>query len=430
MEQTTRAEIVLLADIMQRNDILPETIGRITEKDFYHKPHSIIFKAMKELYNQSKPIDPPILAEHLGVENLKLVGGISYLSKIPSTTESPEHYKNHLEIVKNNSARRQLKDSFYKGIREIEQGKDPKEILATLQGEAVKTTYSGIGETKRIDEIAEIDLLEFENEYYNGDQLAGVTTGYQTLDQVTGGLVKGDYLIIAGRPSMGKTAFLLNILRQVPTTEKALFFSMEMNAKRLFRRILASEAGLNSRAVNRAQVTETQFTNQIVNKYGEIGSRKNLFINDSRGLTVEQIRAEAKKVKAQNPDLSVICIDHLGKIRSNNKSSKYEKVGEISGALADLAGELEVCLIVLSQLNRASVATESKIPDLSHLRDSGNIEEDADQVLLLHREDYYLQTPPEISELIVIVAKNRDGERKAIKFDYDLRTQKIKEKKS
>jgi len=416
-------ELTILSDVLMDNDIMAECIGVLTESDFDSSQNAIIYKAMTEMYKNRIPIDPVTLVNTLG-DKFKAIGGMKYLMKLQSASPGTAGWKQHLNIVKKESERRTLIMACAKAIDQAENEIDPQEIISELESAFIRSD-----DQHKIVDLAElfgITLQMIEDGYNHGGEINGVTTGFTALDNATGGFNKGDLMIVAARPSMGKTALILNMMNNIPKGDNAVLFEMEMSEGKLGARLMSSKVGINPKLLSRGAVSEIDFE-PIIKVTGMAGEKNNLFFDCRAGLTVGQIRAEVKKLKIKH-GLSVVFIDHIGIMRPDNpKASRNDQVGTISRELKAIAKDLDVCVVCLSQLNRGVESRTDKQPALSDLRDSGNVEQDADQVLLLYREDYYKDDNDPVSAFEIIIAKNRDGEVGKILLQYDTNTQLIYE---
>lgn len=416
-------ELTILSDIMLDNDIMAECIGILKDTDFKEASNGIVYKTMQEMYRKHIPIDPVTLANSLG-NNYKAVGGMNYMLTMQQASPGKAGFKQHISIVKKESDRKKLIEACREATKEALDGGDPAEIIDRLESKFIRTD-----ERHKVIDLNDLMLLTLEmieTGYHQGGKINGVSTGFVALDNTVGGFNKGDLMIVAARPSMGKTALILNMMNNIPKGDNAILFEMEMSEGKLGARLMASKVGINPKLLSRGAIGENDF-DSIVKISGIAGDKNNLFFDCRAGLTVGQIRAEVKKLKIKH-GLSVVFIDHIGIMRPDNpKANRNDQIGTISRELKAIAKDLDVCVVCLSQLNRGVEGRADKQPALSDLRDSGNVEQDADQVLLLYREDYYKPENDFVSTFEIIVAKNRDGEIGKILLQYDTNTQLIYE---
>ncbi|MCB2294677.1 DnaB-like helicase C-terminal domain-containing protein [Clostridium algoriphilum] len=308
---------------------------------------------------------------------------------------------------------------------------DIRDVIDTLENKMLSASDMNEEKTVNLEELMtqSIDLID--NGYKNGGQLLGETTGYKLLDNAINGFVKGDLCIIAARPSMGKTALSMEMLNKLPPGKKGLIFEMEMSKGKLGIRMLAPRTYINSQDLSKGLIKDTDFS-VIQKEAGKMANKNNVFINCRTGLSVSEIKAEAKKIKIQN-GLDVIFVDHIGKVRPDNpKATKNDQIGQISEEFKNMAMDLDICCVVLSQLNREVEKRTDKHPIMSDLRNSGCIEQDADEILMLYRDDYYAEREGRKSIrpglLEVLVAKNKDGNVGAIKLYYNTNYQIISDR--
>lgn len=429
-----KAEMALLSNIFNKNDIMVEAIGSLKPIDFYDKANEVIFNKMLELYTKNIPLDVITLSNSMGEELLKSIGGITYLSQVMAYSISAANYKTYINLIKSMSDKRQIIKSCYQALEAaMEKGSDVGSIVDKIETSFMFINEKGEGErTVNSSELMEGTLSAIEDGYKNGGVISGITTGYIPLDNATNGFVRQDLFVIAARPSMGKTALTLNILNKLPKEYKAMLFELEMSKEKLGIRLLAPKVLLSSKDLARGKLNSDKDFERIIMKATEIVNKDNIFINAKPNLSINEIRAEAKKVKIKY-GLDIIFIDHIGKIKPDNlKASRNDQIGQICNELKAIAKELNICVVILSQLNRACEQRQNKRPMLSDLRDSGNIEQDADQIVFLYRDDYYAERENRESRkpgiLEILIAKNRDGEAGIIELYYNTKYQIITEK--
>lgn len=425
------AERALLSSIFQKNDILVDTVSILKASDFYNTAHQIIYSKLVEIYTKNIPIDLITFTNNLGQEKLQSIGGVTYLSQIIGTTATTAHYKNHAKIIKNLSDKRQIINSCREALElALQKESDPKKIIDKLETEFMDLNDLEEERTVNASELMECTLNHIEEGYKRGGNAPGISTGYAILDKATGGLIKGDLYIIAARPSMGKTALTMNIINRIPQEHNVMLFEMEMSKEKMGIRLLAPRTILNTQELSRGQLRDSDFE-LITRKAAEIAGKDNIYLNCKAGLSLAEIRAEAKKIKLKH-GLDILFIDHIGKIKPDNpRASRNDQVGQISEGLKNLAKDLDVCVVALSQLNRAVESRTDKHPQLSDLRDSGNLEQDADIVMFLYRDDYYAEREDRASKrpgiLEIALGKQRDGEVGLIELSYNTKYQIITE---
>lgn len=426
------AEAALLADIFISNDLVVEAIGVLKPEDFYATSNKLIYEKLIELYKKNIAIDMITFTNSMGKEALESIGGFSYLSNIIGSEATTVNFKEYIKIVKDLSRRRILIKSCQAALESaFNEEAETKDIICKLEENFIQMDTVETNKTIDITRLLQKTLNMIESNYKNGGKITGISTGYRPIDNATNGFVKGDLMLIAARPSMGKTLLALNMLSKLPKENRAVLFELEMKEEKLGVRLLASKTLLNAKALGRGKIQGQDF-NLLVRKCGEFTMKDNLFINCKSNMTTGEIAAEAKKIKIQN-GLDIVFIDHLGKIIPDNpKASRNDQIGQITNNLNIIAKDLDVCVVALSQLNRSTETRADKHPTLSDLRDSGNLEQDADEILFIYRDDYYAERENRESKkpgiLEIMVAKNRDGEVGLIELAYDLKMQLITEK--
>jgi replicative DNA helicase len=417
--ENQEAEKALLGIILTHNDTLAEVT--LSAEDFYLSKHQTIYKAMSELYSKRVGIDPVTLATHLGAERLKLIGGITYLMEATQAPATRLHAKTYAEDISAKSKNRQMA-MLLTDMGKLIDMEPAEEVIKKLQDEIIVIQADGHSEMAEVPDIA--------LEVIHGKPEKSIPTGFRTLDRVMKGLRKGRVVTIAGRPGAGKTAFSLRLLDQIPDGERAIYFSLEMGAREITERMMAAQTYTKLDKIINKTLDESEkarlIESKIMNKY-------NIKIDDSVGLSMDSIRAKARVEKIKH-GLSVVFIDHIGLLNPSTKGMKaYERMTEISKGLKEMAKELDITVIALSQLNRSPADRKDGEPMLSDLRDSGSIEQDSDQVILLYNPSYQDATTKsaggqqESEQLIAKIAKNRIGGIGQIAFDYYKQTQVIQE---
>lgn len=415
------AELILIGSILKRNDIMAEADTMLRPDDFSIKANEIIYAEMMQMYKQGIGLDPITVASYLKPEELAIIGGLTYLMKAHEAPATLLNYREHIREVKKRSDTRQLAAALSDAMSMVK-SEDPDEVIQYLQAQIIESqsqNYSGLATA---DQIA-IEILE-------GKPEPSIMTGFKTLDWTMRGLRKGRVLTIAGRPGTGKTAFSLRILDQLPVTERAIYFSLEMSRREIAERLMAAQTYTKlDKIINKTMTPEEK----AKIRESKLIKHTNLIIDDSPGMNINRIRAKARIEKIKH-GLSVIFIDHIGLLNPSTAGMKsYERMTEISKGMKELAKELDLTVISLSQLNRAPDTRNSGEPLLSDLRDSGSIEQDSDQVILLYNPDYQEKSSQTVTKantfetLIAKIAKNRSGGIGKISFDYYKDTQVIEE---
>ncbi len=419
--QNTEAEKAVLGALMLEREAIDLTVGVLNPNDFYMEAHETIYSAIIDLHEKSNPVDIITITQKLHKNGkLKLVGGPSYISELTSGVNSAGHIGSHIEIIKDTSTKRkiiQYASGLLKNSYEDITGSDELLEQANL-GLNVLSNSAISGDVVPIKGILTEVMDGIEKAMELPDGITGIPTGFKDIDRTTGGWQRGDLIIIAGRPSMGKTAFAVNNMRNtaVQFGIPVAFFSCEMSPQQLVTRMVASEVdGLNltTNRLTRGRISENDLK-EIHKKIGPLAGSK-VFIDNSAGLTLSSLRVKATKLKRKH-DIQLIMIDYLQLMHgSKGKGNREQEIAEISRGLKELAKTLNVPVIALSQLSRA-VETRGgeKKPQLSDLRESGAIEQDADVVAFLYRPEYYKIMEDESGRSLkgvgqFLIAKHRSG---------------------
>jgi replicative DNA helicase len=423
------AEMCLLASMMLDKEIIGEVVTVVGRDSFYQADHQIIWDMLVKLWEKDhNAVDAVILREELLKRGqLEEIGGTAYLAQILSAVPSAAHAKQYAQIVREKFLLRSLIGASNEILREAYA---PHESAQLVLDKAEKRIFE-IAEKKVTGEAA--SLGEVAAEVYDmllERRSRGVMTGFYELDDMLNGLQAGEMIIVAARPSMGKTSFAMNIVENVASGEQRLpcaVFSLEMSRQQLAQRMLCSLSGVDGHKVRKGLMNNEEYVqmSQVVAQLAKVP----IYVDDSSQLTILELRAKARRMKMQH-DIKLIMIDYLQLMDNPGVDSRQQQISEISRGIKAVARELAVPVICLSQLNRAAEGREGHRPRMSDLRESGSIEQDADVVMLLHREDYYRLgqdpdfQPDNIAE--VIVAKQRNGPTGTAKLYFDNRTTRFK----
>ena len=419
----TEAEITLIGTILKKNDVIAEAGTILNPDDFFVRANELIFAEMVEMYQKKIGIDMLTVASHMAPDTLRAIGGISYLSQASETPASLLTYREHITEIKRKSKNRKMLTALNNGVEMIMES-ESEQVIEMLQTKIVEAQAEGHVGTASAPDIA-LDIIQ-------GEPEPKIMTGFNVMDRVMKGLRRGRVLTIAGRPGTGKTAFCIRILDQISTTDRAIYFSLEMGAREIMERMMASQTLIKLDKIIEKKFDESERSRLIESRSMQ---NYNIVIDDSPGLTMQRIASKARIEKIRN-GLSVIFIDHIGLVNPSNKNMKaYERMTEISKGMKELAKELDITVIALSQLNRSPDARTGGEPLLSDLRDSGSVEQDSDQVILLYNPDYQDKSKEKANHdggcdtLMAKIAKNRIGGIGQIQFDYYKQTQFIEETK-
>ncbi len=410
--QSIEAEQAVLGSMFIDENCIGEVIEVIDESCFYKEEHKTIFKVILELFNKKRSIDLLTITEELKKKGvLEEIGGISYLTFLSETVPTSANAKYYAKIVKEKYIVRSLIQTATKIVQRCyEYSQDVDELLDKVEKmifeiceKRVESTSSHIKEIVR-ENIELIDKL-----YQRKSHVTGIPTGFIDFDIKTAGLQPGDFIVVAGRPSMGKSSFILNIAEYVGCQENlpVVIFSLEMSKHQLVQRLLCSLAGVDAHKLRIGNLNPQDWPRitQAASKLSEVP----IFVDDSPALNIFELRAKARRLKA-NYDIKLIIVDYLQLIRSAQRAeSRQQEISEISRGLKALAKELNIPVIAVSQLSRQVEQRQGHKPQLSDLRESGAIEQDADLVALLFREEYYSPIPENKGIAEVIIAKQRNG---------------------
>lgn len=409
--QNIEAEVSLLGAILLDKEAIVKVADIITPKDFYKEVHGDIYDAMLQLYEQREPIDVVTLTNKLE-ENKRLdqVGGGSYITTLASAVPSAAHVSNYAKIVSDKAVLRRLIQASGEitnlAMQENEEVTNildkSEQIVFKVSQKQLKEDFIPIKDvlTESFDRIDEL--------HKDKGSIRGVPTGFKDLDNLLAGLQPSDLNIIASRPSMGKTSLALNIAQHVATVEgvPALVFSLEMSKEQLVDRLICNEARVDSWKLRTGNLSDDDFP-KIGQAMATLAEAP-LWIDDSSGVNVLEMRTKARRLQAEH-GLGLIVVDYIQLIQGGGSSNRVEEVSDISRSLKGLARELSVPVVALSQLSRAVENRPSRIPQLADLRESGSIEQDADVVMFIYREEYYEQDTERKNIADILIRKHRNG---------------------
>jgi replicative DNA helicase len=411
--QNLDAEMSLLGAVLIDEETLADISEHVKPHDFYDKRHGLIYDAMMRLYEKHKPVDLLTLTEELKKKNdIETIGGSAYLTELTNYVPTAAHAEAYAELVQQKAIRRRL----IKASGDIsELGYDEETSTAELLEQAEAELFSVSDQSLRQDLVSIESILtesfdRMEELHRNKGQLRGVRTGYRDLDNMTAGLQRSDLIILAARPAMGKTTLVTNLAYNVATIAKqpVLFFSLEMSKEQLVDRMLADASGVDSWNIRTGNLSDDDFS-KLSDAMGEMAEAP-IFIDDTPGVSVLEMRTKARRAAHEQP-LGLIIIDYLQLMQGSGRDNgnRVQEVSEISRGLKLLARELNVPVIALSQLSRSVESRSPQIPQLSDLRESGSIEQDADIVMFIYREEYYNPDTDRKQITDLIIAKHRNG---------------------
>ncbi len=412
--QNLEAEQSVLGAVILDNDALTRVIEILTPDDFYKESHRRLFNAMRELFDKNEPIDIVTLTDYLRKhDQLDSIGGLSYLSSLANSIPTSANIRHHARIVREKALLRSLiQTSTRIATRIYEESPDAddmvddaEKMIFDIASKRINASFVGLKD------VIKETFKMIEHLYDKKEAITGVPSGYADIDEMTSGFQPGDLIIIGGRPGMGKTAFALNIAQHVgiKLKEPVAIFSLEMSKEQLALRMLCAESMVDSALVRKGYISKQDWP-KLTNAAGRLADAP-VFIDDSSAITVLEVRAKARRLKKEHGSLSLVVVDYLQLMRSRgNFERREQEISEISRSLKALAKELKVPVIALSQLNRAVEQRGEKKPTLADLRESGAIEQDADVIIFLYRDEIYNKhNPSNKGKAEAIIAKQRNG---------------------
>ena len=430
--QNIEAEQAVLGAIFLNTDALADAMEYVEADDFYRRSHQLLFQAMVDLNNNSEAIDVLTVQNYLSTNNqLDDVGGVAYIAELATSVPTAANAGYYAKIVEEKSMLRRLISIATNIITQANNNdEDVPSLLDSAERQIMdvseRKNRSGFREIKDVlnEALNDVDRLSQQSE-----DITGLPTGYREFDKMTAGLQPDNLIILAARPAVGKTAFALNIAQNVATSTdtSVAIFSLEMSAESLVNRMLCAEGSINANHLRTGQLDEGEWQNLIV-AMGAL-SNTSIFIDDTPGIKMAEIRAKCRRLAKEKGNLGLVVIDYLQLIEGSNKESRQQEVSEISRQLKKLAKELGVPILALSQLSRGVEQRQDKRPVLSDIRESGSIEQDADIVAFLYRDDYYERGDSksddneddeplnqDVGEVELIIEKNRAGARGTVKL--------------
>ena len=418
--QSIEAELSVLGSMMLKPAAVSQAVELLHAEDFYRQAHRAVFEAMELLLRNGEPVDIVTVTESLKKSGLlEQVGGISFLANLTNTVPSTANLVHYAKIVKEKAILRSLIDASteiagaaYEASEDIaEQLDDAERKILAIAGGQTTGAFVPIKDVvfDAVDRVSELAKAK--------GGITGLSTGLQTLDSVTRGLQKSDLIIVAARPAMGKTAFVLNLATHVALQGGTVaFFSLEMPREQLMHRIFCAEGQIDATRLARGELDDDEWSRLV--KVADRMLKAELYFDDTSSTTVMDIRTRARRLKSEH-GLDLIAIDYLQLIQAPGRAeNRTLAVAEMTRSLKVLARELEVPIIVLSQLSRATEGRSDKRPMLSDLRESGSIEQDADIVMFLYREDYYNQDTENANITELSIAKHRNGATDTLKLFF------------
>ena len=412
LPQSLEAEQAVLAAMFNDRDAILEVIPLLKESDFYRHDHGVLFATMRKMNEQNIPVDLVTITAQLDKDgNLEKAGGITYVAQIANSLGSASNIVHYAGIVKEKAVLRDL-ISIASNIsnRSYDDTEDTEKILDDAERMVLeisqKRARSGLTPISEVidDTLSQLEILSQKKE-----GITGLTSGFIDLDRITSGWQKSDFIILAARPAMGKTAFALNMAQNaaIATHEPVAIFSLEMSKEQLVNRMVSSMAEIDQQTLRNGRIYGDDWV-QLVNAIAPLAEAP-VYIDDTPAISVREVRAKARRLKTER-GLSLVIIDYLQLMGSTGRiESRQQEVSQISRSLKALARELDIPIIALSQLSRSVEQGQEKKPSLSHLRESGSLEQDADIVMFIYRDEYYNEDSEKKGQAEIIIAKHRNG---------------------
>lgn len=413
MPHSIDAEKAVLGSMLLDNEAMASAMEILGKDDFYSQAYSVVFECMVELFNEGKPIDLVLIQNKLITKQVPPdITELDFFRSIMDSVPTSANVRNYAKIVKDKSGLRKLIKISEDIVNDCYSGeKDVNDIFEKTENEIFKLI-----ETKDRKDIVPINqvvlrvLDKIEAASKNNETVTGIPTGFIDLDYKTSGLQPSDFILVAARPSMGKTAFVLNIVQNITMKKKisCIVFSLEMSAEQLVNRLLSMESNVDSQKLRTGNLSDNDW-NSLIEGAVSVGS-STLAIDDTPSISINELRSKCRKMKLEK-GLDIIIIDYLQLMSGSGKlnENRQQEISDISRSLKALAREMKAPVIALSQLSRACETRPDHRPMLSDLRESGAIEQDADVVMFLYRDDYYNKDTEHPNEAEVIIAKQRNG---------------------
>lgn len=429
--QNAEAEASLLGALLIDGDAIVKIADNISPKDFFDKRHEKIYAAILQLYEQHQQIDVLTLADRLKAnDTLDQIGGPAYLTELTNFVPTAAHVEQYADIVAQKALRRRLIGAS-KEIVDLgfDESKQLRELIEEAEARLFEVSQQHIKQDIiSLEAILAESFDRLDDLHKDKDKIRGVPSGYKDLDNVLAGFQKSDLVILAARPSMGKTALALNFAHNIAvnSTQPVLIFSLEMSKEQLVDRLLAMESGVNAWALRTGNLTDSDFE-KIGQAMGTL-SEAQIYIDDSPGITISDLRTKARREAHKRP-LGLIIVDYLqlmsGGSRFGGDANRVQEISEISRGLKGVARELNVPVLALSQLSRSVESRSPQIPQLADLRESGSIEQDADVVAFIYREEYYNPETDRRKIADIFIKKHRNGPTGTVELYFDNEKQRF-----
>lgn len=427
LPQNLDAEMSILGSCFLSSYALDKVCEEVTEDMFFSDANKKIFSSIYELHQNKVPLDTTMLINEIEKrDNINTIGGVEYLSEVVDSVITAANIDYYIDIVREKALRRKLIE-VSTGITTsaFDEESETNDIIDNAEKNIFSVTQARkAGEFKTISDVMKTTQVQLEDLAKNDKEITGIATGFYDFDKLTSGLHANELIILAARPAMGKTAFGVNIAVNAAINSKknVALFNLEMSAEQLAMRMISANGGIDQNKLKTGRLEHNDW--KKVNEAMSELSNTNLYIEDASGITVSEIRAKCRRLATQGPGLGLVVIDYLQLIQGSAKyaGNRQQEVSEISRSLKTMAMELKVPVIALAQLSRSVELRENKRPIMSDLRESGSIEQDADIVAFLYRDDYYNKSAAEqtnISVTELIVGKHRNGSTGTIELLFE-----------
>ncbi len=427
LPQNLEAEMSILGSCFLSNYALDKVCEEVTSDMFYSEANKIIFEAINELHKNKIPLDSTTLTNEIEKhQNINSIGGIDYLGEVIDSVISAANIDYYIDIVRDKSLRRKLIEVTTNiTSTAFDENSETNDIIEDAEKNIFSVTKARkAGEFKTISEVIKTTQQRLDELAKNDKEITGIATGFYDLDKLTSGLHESELIIIAARPAMGKTAFGLNLAvnAAMNTNKSVALFNLEMSAEQLAMRMISAAGGIeqNKLKTGRLEHNDWKKVNEAMSELSDL----NMYIEDTPGITASEIRAKCRRLATEGAGLGLVVIDYLQLIEGSSKyaGNRQQEVSDISRSLKTMAMELKVPVVAMAQLSRSVELRENKRPIMSDLRESGSIEQDADIVAFLYRDDYYNKAAQEqtnISVTELIVGKHRNGNTGTIELLFE-----------
>jgi replicative DNA helicase len=411
MPHNLDAEQSVLGSMLIDKTAISQAAETLNAEDFYRDSHKVIFSAIKDLYQKDTPIDMITLIDYLrSTDKLDVAGGITYITEISNSVPSTANLNSYIQIVGDKSILRKLIRSSTEIIESSYNKQDDVDSVVDLAEKKIfnLSQQKNTSDFEPMNAVLERGFLEIERLFNNKGETTGIPSGFKDLDDKTSGFQKGDMVLIAARPSMGKTTFVLNLAQfaALRAGKSIAVFSLEMSKEQLAYKLLCAEANVDMLKLRTGNLEDRDWEN-IARASGPLAAAK-IFIDDTAGISVMEMRSKCRRLKLEH-GIDMIVIDYLQLMSGSNPDNRQQEVSEISRSIKAIAKEMQCPVIALSQLSRAPEQRADHRPMLSDLRESGSIEQDADLVMFLYRDEYYNKETEEKNVAECIIAKQRNG---------------------